>query len=71
MREQRFLALKAHGPFYAFGAVSYTHLDVYKRQLQRFLCQLVRIRIRSQWKDLLLHQIGNLFGCLLYTSRCV
>ena len=36
------------------------------RILQRFLCQLVRIRIRSQRKDLLLHQIGGLFGTLAY-----
>ena len=44
--------------------VLFIELDA--RILQRFLCQLGRIRIRSQCKDLLLHQIGNLFGALAH-----
>ena len=36
-------------------AVSYTHLDVYKRQAHTF----------TQ------HEIGHIGICLLYTSRCV
>ena len=45
------------------GPVSYTHLDVYKRQKQDW-ADVKRVEI---WpKDL-----ERLYTCLLYTSRCV
>ena len=39
-------------------------IELDARILQRFLCQLVRIRIRSQCKDLLLYQFCGLFSAL-------
>ena len=42
-----------------FDAVSYTHLDVYKRQ-RYFLCPYGSVN--GGWK---------IHTCLLYTSRCV
>ena len=61
-----------------FGAVSYTHLDVYKRQLPHLTN--IRREFLYTWYD-----PGNLYSvpyastvtligynaCLLYTSRCV
>ena len=38
------------------------------RILQCFLCQLVRIRFRSQCKDLLFYQFCNLFGALAHVQ---
>ena len=44
--------------------VSYTHLDVYKRQL------LYRLRVHPRWWPLTSHaRVSSI--CLLYTSRCV
>ena len=66
-------------------AVSYTHLDVYKRQLTGNLCDrlvaLLRHRVYTN-KDLsnesfsliialLMPATVDIYVCLLYTSRCV
>ena len=53
---------------YAHAPVSYTHLDVYKRQA------LYREAAGAGYPDAqcalgVLHHQGK--GCLLYTSRCV
>ena len=53
---------------YRIGSVSYTHLDVYKRQLQDSTqqictgCQIAHIGSNLD---------GLFCTCLLYTSRCV
>ena len=53
------------------GTVSYTHLDVYKRQLGGSIDELF------YWKKLAVDNTptfgtsGILWACLLYTSRCV
>ena len=47
-------------------AVSYTHLDVYKRQL---LGRLLAPELPGQGGPV--HHRGHPQGCLLYTSRCV
>ena len=47
-------------------AVSYTHLDVYKRQVQA----LYNI-VDSVFVSRLSENAFNAVGCLLYTSRCV
>ncbi|WP_459448332.1 hypothetical protein [Erwinia amylovora] len=48
-------------------AVSYTHLDVYKRQVQSH-GQIV-VFGQQLMKQLRVHEL--LYRCLLYTSRCV
>ena len=72
-----------HLPFQEIGdAVSYTHLDVYKRQAEERIDTLTRLLEDAQkasdnqeensdafFKKLLLQQLGII--CLLYTSRCV
>ena len=58
------------------GAVSYTHLDVYKRQSYNRLWEMLidknMKRIEMQYltgiSGNILARMGN---CLLYTSRCV
>ena len=79
-REYKLFALRTVAP------VSYTHLDVYKRQVQ----QLLQVLVQAPWVRLCVvahHQIaawihdiehrGAFIGrelrehCLLYTSRCV
>ena len=54
------------------GAVSYTHLDVYKRQIMtafELLSEPIRKYVRDQrWEKL--RPIQDT-ACLLYTSRCV
>ena len=57
------------------GAVSYTHLDVYKRQAQHRSRRAVGDRHRPAHRGdavarLVLHA-AHPGGCLLYTSRCV
>ena len=48
-------------------AVSYTHLDVYKRQAQRR-----GLRVRRPGRSDRIRPAGDrLYPCLLYTSRCV
>ena len=63
--------IAAFGDTDAFVAVSYTHLDVYKRQQQN----LVLERFADYWGegakvDKVTYQIYE-NACLLYTSRCV
>ena len=52
--------------------VSYTHLDVYKRQAQR-MAVLCERSISSVWMFSVYvgGQEQGALGCLLYTSRCV
>ena len=55
--------------------VSYTHLDVYKRQLLTNLALLLRSALRWQ-RIYLAGDLGRVrlylpHHCLLYTSRCV
>ena len=59
------MSLKDNG----VDAVSYTHLDVYKRQVQqrRLKKYLKRIIFLMKWTSIW----ERLFTCLLYTSRCV
>ena len=56
-------------------AVSYTHLDVYKRQAMegQTMTGLEPIAAVALTKavDFLFDQAGKLMDCLLYTSRCV
>ena len=76
-------ALVAHG----VQAVSYTHLDVYKRQNQQWITKenldesidrviggpQRRSRVMNE-RELLItayHEGGHALVCLLYTSRCV
>ena len=52
------------------GAVSYTHLDVYKRQ--PILCMVgVLVLIHHHIAKAVLIAGAHLLVCLLYTSRCV
>ena len=65
----------------SFSAVSYTHLDVYKRQLFMFLLTIIWLVIlllfvnnsyRNNLSDLQQTVRAALhYTCLLYTSRCV
>ena len=43
-------------------------IELDARTVQRFLCQLVRIRFQIQCKDLLLHQFCNLFGAFAHVQ---
>ena len=56
----RFVLSKGHTAPGLYSAVSYTHLDVYKRQQIRFATQ-----------KRVLVEIALIKLCLLYTSRCV
>ena len=53
---------------HCFASVSYTHLDVYKRQVQEYgipedeAQKLMRDTDKAR---------ANYYACLLYTSRCV
>ena len=48
--------------------VSYTHLDVYKRQVQTFFGEIdAFVKANSENAEL----APYIKGCLLYTSRCV
>ena len=51
--------------------VSYTHLDVYKRQGQQTAHSLTMFRYKGQFLDLVLCLPPGRNACLLYTSRCV
>ena len=67
--------------FNASGPVSYTHLDVYKRQVFRILCREFShdgAAARNQFHQTFRRQNLQCFAqgrtrhtCLLYTSRCV
>ena len=50
------------------GPVSYTHLDVYKRQALR--CREAHSRVRQDWRQSQ-PDCPHPQRCLLYTSRCV
>ena len=54
-------------------AVSYTHLDVYKRQALVFLLLMLEEGEIKELLSPLLDEIEKVEGrgCLLYTSRCV
>ena len=70
---------RGDAPF--FGAVSYTHLDVYKRQSYTFVDAqggAYRPGCTVRWSSGSLGENGNFYptlsqagDCLLYTSRCV
>ena len=51
----------------AFGPVSYTHLDVYKRQIPEFP---FRLKVKAGLTGYA-QVYGQYNTCLLYTSRCV
>ena len=56
--------------------VSYTHLDVYKRQLQRWLTaagitKKITFHCTRHSFGSLHVEMGTDMACLLYTSRCV
>ena len=55
-------------------AVSYTHLDVYKRQLyyraKAYTKQKADKKAMEDYRELA-KDTRNPYGCLLYTSRCV
>ena len=56
------------------SAVSYTHLDVYKRQFHKRVCYTIYIcSARKDWflPGWGLRAIIWYCSCLLYTSRCV
>ena len=55
-------------------AVSYTHLDVYKRQANTYLCMeqyMMAAKAELFGDSETLEQILKCSDCLLYTSRCV
>ena len=63
--------------YYSFAPVSYTHLDVYKRQLK--VCGSMEITYQGKQIDLghwerltMVEAVKKYSGCLLYTSlsRC-
>ena len=74
-----------HGLNAAFAPVSYTHLDVYKRQAVLQPTRLVEgnvgQQINGRFKDIegsvcavfvkTVFYLAALYICLLYTSRCV
>ena len=60
----RFLDLTPQSLGKYFKSVSYTHLDVYKRQVQ------VVYAVMSL-HSAVLNSVAHLNSCLLYTSRCV
>ena len=48
--------------------VSYTHLDVYKRQLEAIVDRVIAEILERFPNGVKIYEIQN---CLLYTSRCV
>ena len=55
-----------------YGPVSYTHLDVYKRQTPEDIVILLRSPGPVLWAyTQALNEAGIPWHCLLYTSRCV
>ena len=53
-----------------YKPVSYTHLDVYKRQLHTQQLQQLAQRPGIRWRLKIKHHL-RIDACLLYTSRCV
>ena len=70
-------AVKFTGIDHTFNAVSYTHLDVYKRQICNSTKPFSKLSISTDIEKLLNGDISSLIAlyaycsCLLYTSRCV
>ena len=60
---------------FALKPVSYTHLDVYKRQTGNFAVLPKPLPLRKDFprpgEDVAQRQKGECGICLLYTSRCV
>ena len=62
-----------------YTAVSYTHLDVYKRQAEgiytekrsKFIAIAIPVRTIEEIKQHLDAYQKKYYDCLLYTSRCV
>ena len=63
--KERIVQIQLPDPADSDPPVSYTHLDVYKRQVIRTLGCSWKGAAYTQEKDL------QLCFCLLYTSRCV
>ena len=61
------------GTIESLAPVSYTHLDVYKRQLEKreYLGHTINFKTRKHFKDKKSHYVPEDECCLLYTSRCV
>ena len=56
---------------YHLRAVSYTHLDVYKRQVEDYECNCGKFK-RIRFRGTICDRCGvEVTDCLLYTSRCV
>ena len=64
-------------PLSLCAAVSYTHLDVYKRQAVQRACGLLTLALEEGVEQRIALFVGvaavveRAAGCLLYTSRCV
>ena len=58
---------------YTPKAVSYTHLDVYKRQIQNHTPNLSNVKFFQPTSQLIFDRKScqKPYVCLLYTSRCV
>ena len=61
------LAKEQDRVIHALRAVSYTHLDVYKRQIGQFSSAICK----DAGYQMIGTQIDLFCNCLLYTSRCV
>ena len=59
------------GAVYGYEAVSYTHLDVYKRQPEIYAGCAERGNPDMAIFHYTIKLVGRSKGCLLYTSRCV
>ena len=53
------------------GAVSYTHLDVYKRQVRGLMANCIDGLIEPDQYGVYKPSLAESWDCLLYTSRCV
>ena len=71
----RLAALVDKPPRPGYTAVSYTHLDVYKRQAQPYAGLTVPVDITDFYQAVEARKVpfflSFLYCCLLYTSRCV
>ena len=52
-------------------AVSYTHLDVYKRQIMCLENKMPMLVFGLNEPNSIVETMSGTFTCLLYTSRCV
>ena len=71
--EHFILGAAAHHQQVSHGhaAVSYTHLDVYKRQLEMHETHKGKVGIVSKVEVATRDDLSTAYTCLLYTSRCV